>query len=395
MKKIITVLLSLALALTLAACDSSKTVKTTTKEDTAKLVHEFYDGLEKEENYKLTTMLNDAVSYTVKVNGNKLYMEDVMNNLKFYAFEENGKYYYIGEDGELREDSFSYPMYKDSLKTGLAMFVTGIMDVDDGGTLKYNAEQNEKDGVTNLVFTVTQGEGDEKAEITVTGNKKDGKVTDFTATSKSASSEMVMKYLLDYTDYEVTLPEYEIIDYSKYYKHVDTEYATIEEAMDAMGGSENAMIYNYGDVVLLFGEKDGKHYQYMASIDEETAKQVEALDDMADDYWDKCVELYKKLNVTDCVDFTDAVMTKEQTDSYVGKKVSDLIAEKFENTGWAIGGDEAHVYMAKGGMEYFLGVELPEGYTEETEVESEFFNDCTILSMDFNAPTMDVMPLGQ
>ncbi|MBQ1508629.1 MAG: hypothetical protein IIZ47_04345 [Erysipelotrichaceae bacterium] len=392
----LSILFSVLLMVSLAGCGPKQTVtKADTKEDTAKMAHEFYDALMEEEHVRMTGYSGEDVLSIVTIDGEKLSLQNTPDDPVSYLFRENGKTYFLSEDGDLSEDTFSYDFYRDTIRTTLTMFVMGLLDSEETGSLNYSAVKTDKteDGkaLSELVINISGEENGEKAELTLTGNAVDSKVGDFTFDAKSGETAYSLRYLFDYDNCTVTLPEYTIVDYSKYYHHVDSEFATVEELVDAMG--EAAVdISVYDSKVLLVTEKDGRHLQYVAELSPEDYEAFWALDNDADDYFEQEKAIYCRQTISDCVDFTEAVMTQEEQNAYTGKTVKELRDEDFEIIGWGVA-DEAYVYLEKGLMEYEVSITIPEGYDENTELDDDSFNDCTVLEMRFSVPGMEALPM--
>ncbi len=392
----LSVLFSLLLLVSLTGCGPKQTVtKADTKEDVRKMAHEFYDTLMEEEHVKVTGYSGDEVLNVVTIDGEKLSLQNTPEDPVSYLFRENGKTYFLSEDGDLSEDSFSYDFYRDTIRTTLTMFVLGLLDSDETDTLNYSAVKTDKteDGkaLSELVISISGEENGEKAELTLTGNAFDSKVSDFTFDAKSGEEGYSLRYLIDYDDCTVTLPEYTIVDYSQFYHHVDSEFSTVEELVDATG-EENVGVSILDNKVLLFMEKDGRHLQYVAELTPEDYEAYWALDNTADDYFEKEAEILRRQNISDCVDFTDAVLPRETLDSYVGKTVKELDDDGFENMGWSIG-ETACLYMVKDAMEYSVTVTLPEGLDENAELSEETFRDSLIQDMEFFTPGSDILPM--
>ena len=96
---------------------------------------------------------------------------------------------------------------------------------------------------------------------------------------------------------------------------------------------------------------------------------------------------------SDCVDYTDALVPQEELDGYVGQKGTALLENGFEGTGYGISEDKGVLTFAKDGFEYNAEIKVPENFDFDAEHEFDDFTDCEILSIKYETPGFDVLPM--
>ena len=395
MKKIIKALLIMFLSVSMLACSTAKDKVTTvsTKEEAKEMMEEFFSGLLEEERISIISLDEEGneTSHTV-IDGEKMHIMDEYSD--YYLFEENGIRYSIitGED-QPYEDFFSYEVYKGSLDMIVNMFVLGYFDADDEAGITYSATKTEKtDGTQEILTTIEVPDEDTSALITISGDKNaDAKVT--ALNWKAEYGEEVYNYAYSFSyDESVEIPEYTIIDYSANYIHVDSPYATFAEMMD-QHKDEFFSYHNRDERVYVTIEEDGRHYQLCGEFTEEQYEAYNALDYMADDYFDQMVACYKELAIVDCVDFTAAILTEEERNALIGKTVGELVDEGFENSGWSMYDDEAYLFMEKMLMDYSVKITLPEGFDIESDFEFEDLYDAVVEEVEFEDASFSAIPM--
>lgn len=380
--------------LLLAGCGSKDTVtKADNQKDAAALVNEFYEGLAESDPIMMKTSMNGEVTSIYSRDGDKIHVDDIASDMNFYMFKENGKNYTMFEGGEPTEEDFMYDMYANMIEMSLSMFVTGYYQAEDGDSaLKYSAVRTDKkDGSSELVTSVSGESGEGTGEITTTGIKKDGKVRSIEVHMKSGDNDTQFNYEFDY-DVTVEIPEHTIIDMSQFYHHVESPYANVEEVLKTLDDEEELNHMVSGDQLIVITEKDGHQYQLISQLSQEDLAEYEALDFFADDYAEKAFEIIRRQSFTDCIDFTEAVLSKEALDAYVGKTAGELADEGFENNGWFFG-DSNGMSFEKDGMEYEAEVELPEGFDIDADFDYEDLRDAKIIAMRFSSPSYSILPM--
>ena len=386
-------ILLLAVIMLLPGCSSTKEIKVTGKEECKKLVDEFYAGLTEADPVRMTTTYNGEVTSTFTKDGEKMLIEDSAYGYPFYLFKENGKTYYMAEGEKPMGEDFAYEMYANSVQMNLTMFGTGIYNAEDTEDLQFNVTRTDKTDGTSELVSVVKGDTENGAvEITSTGVKADGKVSKITVQMKSSESTTEFVYDFEY-DATVDLPEHEIKDMSQYYHHIDSPYATVEDVITALGNEEDLYYLVYGDTILVLLEENGRQLQMIAPFAEADYEAYDALDFMADDYNQKALEIVRKQTITDCVDYTDALVPQEELDGYVGQKGTALLENGFEGTGYGIMEDKGVLTFAKDGFEYNVEIKVPENFDFDVEHEFDDFTDCEILSIKYETPGFDVLPM--
>ena len=386
-------ILLLAVIMLLPGCSSTKEIKVTGKEECKKLVDEFYKGLAESDPVRMTVSTNGQVASILTKDGDKMMVEEKSYDSIFYLFKENDKTYYMTEGSAPSEDSFTYEMYAESINMAMMMFVTGYFEIEEEDGLEYSAAQTEENGTTVLAVTVKgKTEQGTDAVVTTTGTKANDKVSKFVVQIQNGDTKGEYTYEFAY-DVSVTLPEYEIKDMSKFYKHIDSPYATVEDVITALGNEEDLYYLVYGDTILVLLEENGRQLQMIAPFAEADYEAYDALDFMADDYNQKALEIVRKQAITDCVDYTDALVPQEELDGYVGQKGTALLENGFEGTGYGIMEDKGELTFAKDGFEYNAEIKVPENFDFDAEHEFDDFTDCEILSIKYETPGFDVLPM--
>lgn len=381
-----------------SGCSGQATVEVNadTKADAKVMVDDFYKGLAESNPVEMTASANGEVNSIFTRDGTKMKQEDKLNNTVFYLFEDNGKKYYLGDNGEPTEEEYTYDFFTNTIDTTLRFLVTAYFTEEDIEGVNYSANRKEvtENGKTTaeLTLTISAEQEGEKAEIITKGTRVDDKVTHITATMKNGENSATYDYDFKYDGISITLPEYTIFDPTKYYTHVDSPYATFADVQKDAGEDRHPyMIFEKS--VYVITQKDGRLYQLSAEMSDETAQAYEALDFEAEDYEDKTNALLDPLSVVDCIDFTDLAITKETQESYIGKTLGFLMEEGFEQTGYSIWEDGSVAYMEKDSIVYAVDFILPEGFDPDADFEFEDLLESTIKSITFNDVSASLFPL--
>ncbi len=399
------VALLLTLALVLTGCGEKKSTATAkTKREVKKRVEQFYGGLSEADNIMMEAKAGDSVSSVFKKDGNKICVEYPEYEMTYYAFTEDGHNYVISDGETAYEDDFSYMLFSSSIDTSLAMFVTGVFEEPEEGSgedLAYSATRTDVTSGSNtsseLVYTISgEDEDGETVELTVTGKAENGNVTGFIWNAVSGEESETIEYSFTHGGVSVELPEYTIESepsLSGEIVHVDSPYATLQDVINELGEDENLSTIMYGDYVYVVTEKDGRHYQLTAPISEEDNELYGDLDFFADDYQDQVNAILGKLEVTDCVDFTDCILTADEASAYTGKTVGELVSEGFSGNGWSIWDGNAELYMEKDCVVYKVLADETEGFDENADFEFEDLYDFVVRGMEFDEVSFTAFPI--
>ncbi len=372
-------------------------VNADTKADVKTMTETFYAGLADSNPVELTSQLDGEVTNIFTRAGTSMKIDDKANGIVFYLFEENGKKYFLDENGTLTEEEYTYDFYANTINLSLTFLLTGYLQGDEQEEgIKYAASQKDvtQDGVTDseLSVTITAEEGGKTATITTVGTKKNDKVTHITTTMSSGETETKHDLDFKYDNITIELPEYEIIDYTEFYSVIESPYATLADAR-ADAGEADLYYASYGDIVYTYTRKDGKYLQLAADIPEDVMAAYSALDVMNDDYSDQVHKLLDPLPVTECIDFSGFVLTDEEIENYKGKTLSVLMEEGFEQTGYSVWEEGANVYLDKNGITYETSITLPEGFDTEAEFEFEDLLGSTVNNMVYSDVNSSLFPL--
>ena len=387
-------LIAVMLLVGCSGASKDKVTKAEGQTDCKAMSEEFYADLIKADPIKMTTSMNGEVVQTITKDGDAIQIEDTTQ--KFYLFKENGKNYYMTDEGKPMNEDVMYDMYANMVNMNLTLFVTGYYEVEDADGLEFASTRTDKaDGTASELVSTIKGKAEtgEEIEMTTTGTKENGKVTKVAVQWDAAGTKYDYLFEYDY-DVKVTLPEHEIKDMSQYYHHVDSPYATIDDALMSFEDEAEMYYVIYGEQILAFVEADGRQLQLTAPISDADYAEYQDLDFFADDYQEKSLEIIRKQAVTDCIDYTDALIPQEELDAFVGKKCADVVAAGFENSGWSIFGEEGgNAVFAKDGFEYEADIVMPEGFDFEGDHDFESLIDCEITGMRFSGVTVENLPL--
>jgi hypothetical protein len=400
LKKTVLGALGALMITSLCGCSSESTVEVTvdTKAEVKKLVDEFYAGVADANPMEMTTVADGTQSGIFTRDGTKLKYEDNVNNMVMYMFEENGKKYFLTEDmDQPTEEEYTYNMYNSTPEMVLTMTVLGYFQDDQQEEgLTYSATKKEvtENGKTQaeLKVTITAEQDGTKAELTSLGTKTDDKVNHITFSINQGEQSMSQELDFKYDGISITLPEYEIVDISEYYEHVDSPFKTFEEAKKA-AGKETLAYTIYDNLVVAVVNHEGKLYQLSAEMDEATTEAYNGLDFEADDYSEQVDKLLDPLVITDCVDFTALSLDQKTLDGYVGKKIGELVDEGFGHNGYGITEESSVIYLDRNDIVYEFEVTLPEGFDTEKDFEFEDLYDCVVTKGSYFDTNTSLLPL--
>lgn len=400
LKKTVLGALGALMITSLCGCSSESTVEVTvdTKAEVKKLVDEFYAGVADANPMEMTTVADGTQSGIFTRDGTKLKYEDNVNNMVMYMFEENGKKYFLTEDmNQPTEEEYTYNMYNSTPEMVLTMTVLGYFQDDQQEEgLTYSATKKEvtENGKTQaeLKVTITAEQDGTKAELTSLGTKTDDKVNHITFSINQGEQSMSQELDFKYDGISITLPEYEIVDISEYYEHVDSPFKTFEEAKKA-AGKETLAYTIYDNLVVAVVNHEGKLYQLNAEMDEATTEAYNGIDFEADDYSEQVDKLLDPLAITDCVDFTALSLDQKTLDGYVGKKIGELVDEGFGHNGYGITEESSVIYLDRNDIVYEFEVTLPEGFDTEKDFEFEDLYDCVVTKGSYSDTNTSLLPL--
>ena len=372
------------------------------EEDVAKLVNDFYAGLADSDPIRMDFLSEGELISTFIREGDKIasMYSNTDGDYGYYGFIEDGVKYYIDDGVTAYANDTMYDMINEGIPTSLQMFVTGIFSDDAESTdtdaeYTYSAEQTD----SQLTYNVDAVIGGVAEKMTVTGTKDtDGRVTDIAIAHTIGDDPTNMELRFSYDNITVELPEYTIgiIDEPALVgetSHVDSPYTTLQELIDTLDEEEHLMYVVQEDYVYAIGEKDGRYYQFSASIPDEAQSEYDALDVMEDDYDSKLYAILGALTIDDCIDFTDCVETPEELASYEGMTVGEMIEAGFENSGWGIGDDQGNVFISKNLVNYSAVITIPENFDADSVDEFEDLYDCVIESVKFDELESIAMPI--
>lgn len=385
MKKLLIVLFSLLL---LTACAGTKTV--TDKAEAKKMAEEFYDELLASDPIMMNSYFDDKLSTVFAKDKDKMYVDQIEAGYDYYMFMENGKKYLISSDRTLMEDESMYDLSLNTIDMTLKMNVLGYFDVEDD-SVKLSVTNNND---TEFVLTVDGKAADGSSfTVTSTGLKDDaGQVTEIRNEIKSGDTTQKMSYMFTY-DNPVELPEYTIPVTYDNMPHVDSPYKTVGDIIKTLNPVEQLSYSFINDELIIIKNVNDKYYQLSAPIDQVLMDQYNSIDFMADDYDKQIYDLISGIEIKDCIDFTDAVLSKDVLASYNGKTIGDLVNDGFEVNGWAFGENEYYVYAVKDLLDYKVEVIPVEGFDFDAEFEYSDFNDFAVKNIVFENVETAALPM--
>ena len=384
--------------------ETTKTVNT--KDEVKEMVTAFFEKLMKADPVSMTTILDGEEASVFIKDGTKMYSHDVASDVTYYFFEENGVQYGIYDGETAYEDQMMYALYSASVDTFMNMFLTAYFEVEESdGDFAFEGTRTDRteNGVASseLVYSVSGSNEDGEATVKISAKADgEGNVSDLVYEAKSGEEEMKFEFAFAY-DVTVELPEYTIgtdggsgasIDWQ--YEAVESPYATIKDAIDEIGDEDIGMV-NFGDAVYAYFEKDGHYYQLKGDLSEEIQAEFEALDFMDEDYDEKTKEIYGKVEISECLDYTASIPAKEELDACVGKTIGELIEEGFEGEGWSMDEEltEVDVFVGKDGFSYHAVVTLPDDFDTEAEFGFDELSGAVVTELSFTEVQFYLLPI--
>ena len=392
----IAVVMMLMLVVALTACGSNSGSSSTdtggntvtTKEEVRAITEEFYDVLYDADNFTMSSYYDDELITVFTKDQDKMYENQVSAGYDYYMFMEDGKKYVITDDRSLFEDESTYDLAAETIEMLLDMNVLGYFDIDDD-SFSYSATKNGED---ELVTTIQASSDDTDVEMTVTGKKEDGNITEIISEIKYGEETMVSKYEFAY-DQHIDLPEYTEPKTYDDLPHVDSPYKTFGEIIDQLGEDDMLNYMFDDDELIVLGSKDGRYYQFSSSVDDEFQNAYENFDFLDENYEQMIYELISDIEIEDCIDYTDVLVPQAELDAYVGKNINALLADGFEVSGYSFWEGTNLVFVDKDSMGYKADVEVPDGFDTEGEFDYEDLNDFVIKSISFDSPQYNILPM--
>ena len=384
MKKLLVILFAILL---LTSCSGAKTV---TKKDEAKaMAEEFYKDLLSSDPIEMTSYLNDQETTVFTKDGDKMYTKQIEAGYDYYLFMEDGKKYLISSDGTVFEDESMYDMSLETINTTLLMNVMGYFEVDNDSVTYKATNKNDKE----LEIVITAKQDNEEVHVTSIGKKNDdGNISEITSETKSGDQSYKLSYKFAY-DKTVELPEYKMPVTYDNMPHVDSPYKTIGEIINNLDEDESLMYAFFDNQLVVVDSKDSRHYQFSATVDQELLDTYSGLDAMEDDYDDQVYSLLSEIEIEDCIDFTDAILSEDVLDSYNNKTIEALVNDGFEINGTSFNEDDYYLLAAKDLMDYKIEVIPTEGFDFEAEFEYTDFNEFTIKDIEFDSVEYAALPM--
>ncbi|MBQ6333832.1 MAG: hypothetical protein IJI46_02015 [Erysipelotrichaceae bacterium] len=386
MKKRFVVILAVLMIL-LAGCSNGKTVKT--REEGKKMCEEFFDGLLDADPITMSSYQSGVLFSVFSKDQDKIHVDYPDSGYGYYGFiGEDGKKYIITDDGSAMEDEFTYDVSLDTVKNMLLMSTSAYFDVEDDSM---SFVCSEKDGKELSMEIKGRNEG---VDFTITANaaKEDGKISAIKSEIKSGEQSYQSEYRFTY-DEHIELPDYSLPKTYDDLPHVESPYASFGEIIDKLGEEDNLFYCFMDDQLLVIDEKDGRHYQFSATVSQDVLDAYNALDFFSEDYEFKVRDLLHDIEIEDCIDFTDEIIPDDQLTSYTGKKIGDLVNEGFNVNGYSFWEEGSFISLEKDMFSYQADVEVPEGFDLDSEFEYEHLYDFTIKSISFDSVEYAVLPM--
>lgn len=378
------IILLLALMMLLTACGSGKTVKT--KEEVQQLAEEFYECLKTADKFTMSSYNGDQLTSVFAKDGDKYYV-NYPDSYDYYCFIENGTKYVISDDGSLSESEATYDMTDETINMLLQIYVFFYLDVDSDN-VSFTATSKDNELVINVK---TEYEGD-KFETTITGKKENGNIIDILTESKYDDTLLAGEYKFEYGT-SVELPEYTVPKTYNNLPHVESPYKTYGEIIETLDEDESLFHSFFDDELVVIAEKDGRYYQFSSIVSNEVLEAYNSLDFFDENYDQNILDLLADIEIEDCIDFTDELLSQEQLNGYVGKTIGNLVADGFEINGYSLGDEDGVIFAYKDSMDYSISVIVPEGFDAYGEFEYDAFNDFVVDDITFDSVGYDVLPL--
>ena len=389
MKKKIMMIVLAMMMLALSACtqksDNTKTYST--KEEVQEVTEAFYKQLYEADGFSMESYYDDTLSSIFAKDGDKMYI-NYPDNYDYYMFKENGVKYVIADDRTLFEDETTYDFGADTIDMLLQMGILGYFDIDDD-SVSYSATAT---GDDELVTTITTEYEGTQFETTMSGKKTDGNITEITSEIKYGEGTSVSKYVFTYNQ-SIELPEYKVMKTYDNMPHVESPFETFGEIIDRLSEDDYLFYTIMDDQLIVMSDKDGRYYQFSSTVNDEFINAYDSLDFMADDYESQVHALLHDIEIEDCIDYTDELISQDELDSYAGKTISAMLEDGFEIDGYGIWEDNCQIYVEKDFMSYRIEAEIPEGFDTDADLDYDSFDDFVIKSVVFDSPQYSALPM--
>ena len=383
MTKKISFLLCVLLMFSLCACSSNKPI--TDKAEAQKAVESFYAGLVDADPITMDTYYQNELSTSLTRDGDMLEVYNAYDDSTFYSFVEDGTRYIITTSGDVLEDESTYAFYADSIDLTLQMTALGYFNLEDD-SVSYTVTPH---GDDELEFVVEMKSDEGTATTKTIGKKENGKIVNIVSEIKQGDASSAVEYKFNY-DKRIELPAYTMPKTYTNLPHVESPYKTYGEIIDKLG-EEDSLSYMLTETELIvIDEYEDRHYQFSSAINQDLVDAYNAIE-FDDDYGQKVYDLFRDIEIEDCIDFTDEILSEEQLSGY--KTVQDLMDDGFEINGYGFGEDSNIIYADKDGMNYMITVIPTEGFDPEGEYEYDDFGDFEITHIEFNELEHYVLPL--
>lgn len=408
--------LAMVLAAALSGCGSSSgdggtkdggakdggketTVTAETKEDAKALADAFYAEVLNANPVSMTFYSDGSLLSEFKKSGDTFSSGSPDMDVPYYGFIEDGVKYMIYDGETAFADESIYDMTAGSMKLMLDMFVTGYYNADDGA-LQFSATRTDDAGTSKLVTVITGENEGQATTITVTGTAENGAVSDILCKIESGEETGNYELKFSYDDVSVELPAYTIGESDGGYggvaiegTHVDSPIKTLGELIATLGEDENLFCLVEDGHAYAVGERDGRQYQFAATLSTEDQEALDALDFFSDTYDQDREAILARQIVDDCIDFTDVLVPQSELDTFAGKTVEDVVDAGYELTGWMISDGYAEVTFEKDYMDYNAQVTPTEGFDPDSEFENEDLYGFTVTELRFSEPEYVALPI--
>lgn len=433
MKRTLAIILALVLVLSLTACggtapsteastsetsttetpttedpttEAETVISADTKEDVKKLVDEFCQGMTEADPISMTTIIGGETASVFTKDGDKYHVVSDATETDYYLFMQDGKAYAIYDGETASEDDFMYELTEKTVEMAIDMYIKGALESDiDGEDMTYTATRTDKTengiSISELVYKVTGTVEGKTAELTVTGKADaDGRVSQILYNAVSGEEIMEMQLDMTYENISVDLPAYTIVEGGESggaipeFSHTDSPYATFRDLIDTLGEEEELSTMLFNDRMFVYCEKDGSYYQLSTALSEEDLTALEVLDYDAEDYNEQLYGILGKYDVEDCIDYTGALLSQEEMDTYVGQTARDMVDAGFEATGFSAYDDYVAIYLDKDGYVcYEVELEPSEDFDADSEFETDDLLDFPVKSIIFSTLEFYILPL--
>ena len=392
--------------LTLSSCGGAEEVDghvTTgaTKGEVRAMVDDFFGPVYTADPVTMITYMDDEQDEIFTRNGDRMHISSSSMESEYYLFIEDGKKYIISDGEKAYEDEAAYDSYAEDIASTVDYLIKGFLSGEDdpGDETKYSAIRTDKDEEngtrTELAVTVEGTQDGETMTVTIIGNSLNGAVEDAIVTVDVGDDRTEDKMEFTYDGISVDLPDYVISERTKWiYTEVESPFDTLDEVIETINDEDGFPYAAMGDSVYCLASEDGRHYQLKAEISDEDLDAVMELDIFSNDYSDKLYDILGKLEVSQCLDFTDSVIPEEELKGYVGSTAKDVLDDGFEGSGWSVLDGNATLDFEKDLIVYRAVVTLPAGFDESSEFGFEDLEDTVIEEFHFSEISPAAMPIG-